>query len=1657
MIKQSKQNLELLALSVVLLLSALAAKADQDGDFTYTVNSSTHYATITRYTGWGGAVTVPSSVGLYIPVNTIGSYAFAGISSLTNVTIGNNITSIGDYAFQNCTGLPAITIPNSVASIGSYVFASCTNLNNVTIPNSVTSIGDRAFGLCSSLINITIPTSITNIGDGTFDSCSSLTSVTIPDSVVNIKIQAFYGCSSLTNVTIGGSVTSIGNQAFQGCRSLTNITIPNSVISLGDSLCYGLSRLTSVTIGNHVTSIGMYVFNGCTSLSNITIPNSVTNIGIQAFSFCTSLTNATIGNSVTGIGNFAFYDCTNLISVTIPNSVTSVGRWAFGSCTSLLSVSIPNSVTTIGDYAFIDCSSLNNIRIPNSSTSIGDYAFSGCTGLITVTIPNSVTNTGSYTFAACSNLTSVICEGNAPIAGTNVFINSNYATVYYFPETTGWGPIFADRPTAMNVQIITSSPLPPGTTLTVYNQTLAASGGVTPYAWSIVSGGLPLGLNLSSAGAITGTPSMATNATFTVQVAGNDGLSSTKVLSVTITGPLTITASSTLPSGVIGATYNQPLTAIGGTTPYTWSMASGGLPFGLSLSNSGAITGTPSMATNASFTVQVADNNGLSATQALSLTVTGPPTITTVSPLPAGVTGTAYNQTLTASDGVTPYTWSIVSGGLPSGLELSSTGAITGTPDVMTNASFTVQVIGGNGLSTTKALSLAIMGPPTISTASPLPSGATGTAYSQSLAASGGVAPYTWSIASGGLPLGLELSSAGAITGTPSMATNATFTVRVAGNDGLASTQAFSLTVTAPPTISTASPLPAGVTATAYNQTLVASGGVTPYTWSIASGALPDGLSLSSAGGIAGTPTSATNASFTVQVVGGNGLSATKALSVTITGPPTITMASPLASGIVGTVYSQSLAATGSTTPYTWSIFSGNLPPGLTLSSGGVISGTPGVVTNASFTVQVIGGNGLSATKVLSLAVVMAPLVISTASPLLAGVAGGYYYYQTLTASGGVTPYTWAIASGGLPIGLSLSSSGVISGTPSMATNASFTVLVTDSNSLYSTKAFSLAILSGLPPQLWGPAIEGSNFICYITSKPGNTCRVEAKTQLTDPAWSLVGTWVSPGYGVYGIVIDPATNSTRLYRAYDQTTEVSSTTVVGYLNITFAAGSNWVVIPFSSDTNTLGAIIPNKVAGAEVFLWENSAWRGYLYRRIRPSVWVWWDEANGVNASTHPLPPAGTGFILLSGAPFTLTLTGEMPLNTIEPPMITSEPESRTNLAGTTATFTVAATGAPPLSYQWRHNSTDMSNAGIVSGAFTNTLTLLGVSAVDAGLYSVVITNSASSVTSSTVALTVVSAATVTFSGSLSQTYDGTAKSVSVTTLPVGLAVSVTYNGSPNAPTNVGSYTLIGTINDASYVGSATNTLAVVIPDNSTNVTAAQSATLAAGQSSTASTSPTAPGQAGLSVTATNGGGGDLLVVVATYATQPASVPAFQAGASYMDIRVWGADGNDSLSASFYYPSTITGSAEASLALDYWDGANWSVVRSSGGSLPARDTTDNLDGTVSGGRFNVLLGPDSTPALTGLTGTVFALAPIIVASEPPRLTASLVQSNRTFQFGFTSTPGAAFRAYSTTNLTAPFSNWTLLGILTDSPPGQFQFTDSQATNARQRFYQVRSP
>ncbi len=163
-------------LCLMLLLPVLPVVVQ--AQFTFTTNNGA--ITITGYTGSGGSVVIPDTINGY-PVTGIGSFVFSGISgvSLTNVTIGTNVTDIGQGAFSGCTGLTSITIPNSVASIGNEAFADCSSLTNVTIGNHVASIGDSAFFTCTNLISITIPNSVTNIGGGVFADCSRLTSITV--------------------------------------------------------------------------------------------------------------------------------------------------------------------------------------------------------------------------------------------------------------------------------------------------------------------------------------------------------------------------------------------------------------------------------------------------------------------------------------------------------------------------------------------------------------------------------------------------------------------------------------------------------------------------------------------------------------------------------------------------------------------------------------------------------------------------------------------------------------------------------------------------------------------------------------------------------------------------------------------------------------------------------------------------------------------------------------------------------------------------------------------------------------------------------------------------------------------------------------------------------------------------------------------------------------------------------------------------------------------------------------------------------------------------------------------------------------------------------------------------------------------------------------
>src|ERR1035438_164330 len=301
--------------------------------------------------------------------------------------------------------------------------------------------------------------------------------------------------------------------------------------------------------------------------------------------------------------------------------------------------------------------------------------------------------------------------------------------------------------------------------------------GTPPFTWSITTGSLPAGLSLDSGtGAITGTPTTIVNATFTVQATDAKSLTGSKSLSINIRGAVSITPP-TLPGGTVGTPYNATLTATGGVLPYTWSVSSGSLPAGLTLTgnadHTATISGTPTLMGTSTFTLQVADNETPPATGTsgpLSIFIEGLVTITTTS-LPDGNVAIFYDSQLRATGGMTPYNWAITSGTLPPGLSLTAaTGVISGTPTTTGSYPITVLVTDSEITPATATGTFTITinpTPPLQITTSSLPAATQGVYYSNPVAATGGVPPYSWSLSSGPLPAGLTLSGTGVIAGTP--------------------------------------------------------------------------------------------------------------------------------------------------------------------------------------------------------------------------------------------------------------------------------------------------------------------------------------------------------------------------------------------------------------------------------------------------------------------------------------------------------------------------------------------------------------------------------------------------------------------------------------------------------------------------------------------------------------------------------------------------------------------------------------------------------------------------------------------------------------------------------------------------------------------------
>jgi cyclophilin family peptidyl-prolyl cis-trans isomerase len=667
--------------------------------------------------------------------------------------------------------------------------------------------------------------------------------------------------------------------------------------------------------------------------------------------------------------------------------------------------------------------------------------------------------TGSYTYSETSGtlpagltLSSAgLLSGTPATAGTSTFTiqakdgSGNTGTQQY---TVTINPQLSIATTTLSAATVNSS----------YSATIQSSGGTGADTFAVTSGSLPAGLSLSSSGAITGTPTTAGSANITVTA--TDAVGAKASQSLTLTVNLEISPSTLSAWTVNTAGYSQTLTTTGGTGTNTFALESGGsLPAGLTLSAAGVISGTPTAAGTTTFTVKVTDSGGNTGSQQYTLTI-NPALSITATALPAATVGTAYDATVPTSGGTGADTFEITSGTLPAGLTLDASGTITGTPTTATTGPINVTILVTDSIGDSASQVVAVAANLGI-TPTTLPNWTIDQAgYNQQLTGSGGSGTYTFSVPSSTLPTGLTLNSAGLLSGTPTATGTFRFTVTTTDSAGHTGSQAYSVTINPAVTIGTTS-LPSWTSGQAgYSQTILVSGGTGADTFTVTSGSLPSGLSLNnSTGVISGTPAAAGSSNFTVTATDTVGATASKAYSLTINSALSITTTT-LSSGTKGAAYNATIVASGGTGADTFAVTSGTLPTGLSLNSGtGVISGTPTVASNGagSITVTATDSVGATATQTYSFSINQ-PITLTPTTTALPSSYINESYNQTITASGGTGTITFAVTSGSLPAGVTLTSGGVLSGTPTASGSFDFTVTATDAAEATAAQAYTLTI-----------------------------------------------------------------------------------------------------------------------------------------------------------------------------------------------------------------------------------------------------------------------------------------------------------------------------------------------------------------------------------------------------------------------------------------------------------------------------------------------------------------------------------------------------------------------------------------------------------------------
>ncbi len=535
---------------------------------------------------------------------------------------------------------------------------------------------------------------------------------------------------------------------------------------------------------------------------------------------------------------------------------------------------------------------------------------------------------------------------------------------------------------------------------------------------------------------------------------------------------------------------------------------------------------------------------------------------------------------------------------------------------------------------------------------------------------------------------------------------------------------------------------------------------------------LPGGLAINSSSGlITGTPTTAGTFSGTVSIAsGGNTNSATINITIAASASAPVMSSGTTASAQVGvSATAYTAAATNAPTSFTF----GALPAGLSANtSTGVVSGTPTAAGTSTFTVSATNASGTSAPITVTLTVSPAggtPVITSATAPAAVAVSSALSYQ--ITASPAATSYS----ASGLPVGVSLNSTtGLISGTPTVAGLYSVAVSGTNGSGTgaVTTVTFTVGSLSAITSSLAASGTVGSVFTYTVTGSNTptsfNVGTLPAGLSANTTSGAITGTPTTAGTTSVSLSANNATG-TGAVSTLVITISAAPTSggggggggSGGGGSVTPAAGAPVITAQPMAQTVAAGSSVTFSVSATGTGL--NFQW-GKNGTPISGAVSATYtiNNVSAADAGSYNVYVSNTGGAVTSNSV-------ALEVTTATPPVITTQPASRSAVAGTSTTFTVVASSTTAATYQWRKDGV------AIAGATGASLSLAALTSANAGSYTVVVTNAAGSVTSAAATLTVTPAPAAGVAGTYLGSFSANGGSIALYVRPDRTGVFLAY------------------------------------------------------------------------------------------------------------------------------------------------------------------------------------------------------------------------------------------------------------------------------------------